>query len=688
MERRSTVEGVPLPQGLTWIKVEQAYNFSLYSKHAEAVTLLLFRREDVSRAVLKIPLDVRKNKSGRFWHLRLPKARAQGAEFYAYSVAGPSPQDRTAWHCFDPDKVLLDPYAASVHFPEGFDRGAAQGPGSNAGKAPLGVLSACEVEEERDPAGPQHLDSEAVIYELHVRGFTMHPSSGLAPAKRGTFSGLTEKIPYLLELGITVVELMPVFQCDPQEGSAWGYMPLNFFAPQAGYASLNEGMRLPQHDFRGMVKALRSAGIEVVLDVVYNHTCEGAETGPTYSYKGVDNSTYYIISGREGDRYENFSGAGNTLHCANRQVRRLVLDSLRHWAHAGVDGFRFDLASVFSRSLDGSVSKGGDAQLFADIVADPALACLRLIAEPWDLDTDQLGRPLPDGVWYQWNGRYRDDMRRFVRGDRGMVPDLMRRIYGSDDLFPDDPMHSCRPWQSVNFITSHDGFTLYDLVSYNQKHNEANGHGNNDGRDDNYSWNCGWEGDAGLPAEVLDLRRRQAKNLCCLLLLSNGTPMFRAGDEFLQTQGGNNNPYNQDNATTWLDWGRLETHKDGFRFFKGMLAFRKAHPSVGRSRFWRDDVRWHGVGPEPDLSADSHSLAYCLHGASRQDDDLYVMINGWWHPLEFEFQGERPRQWGRVVDTSLASPHDITETGRSEPMDTPRYVLAGRSIAVFIRPRA
>jgi glycogen operon protein len=686
MERRDTTEGLPLPQGLTWIKAEQAYNFSLYSKHSEAVTLLLYRREDVTKAVLTVPLDPRKNKSGSFWHYRLPKARAQGAEFYAYSVSGPGPKSGVAWHGFDPAKVLLDPYAASVHFPDGFDRRAAQGPGSNAGRAPLGALSACEVEEEPNGAGLHHHDSEAVIYELHVRGFTMHPSSGLAPDSRGTYAGVTEKIPYLVDLGITVVELMPVFQCDPQEGSSWGYMPLNFFAPQAGYASPREGGLLPQRDFRDMVKALRAAGIEVVLDVVYNHTCEGAEGGPNYSYKGVDNSTYYMISDRKGDRYENFSGAGNTLHCANRQVRRLILDSLRHWARAGVDGFRFDLASVFTRALDGTINKS-DGQLFSDIVADQALASRRLIAEPWDLDADQLGRPLPGGVWAQWNGRYRDDMRRFVRGDRGMVPALMRRLYGSDDLFPDNLMQSCRPWQSVNFITSHDGFTLYDLVSYDQKHNGANGHGNNDGRDDNYSWNCGWEGDAGLPAEVLGLRRRQAKNLCCLLLLSNGTPMFRAGDEFLQTQGGNNNPYNQDNDTTWLDWGRLDTHRENFRFFKRMLAFRKAHPSLGRSRFWRDDVRWHGVDAEPDLSPDSHCLAYCLSGASQQDDDVYVMVNVWWQPLDFVFQGERPSVWRRVVDTSLAGPHDIAEAGVSEPVGSSHYVLQGRSIAVFIRPR-
>ena len=683
------MEGSPFPQGSTWIEAEQAYNFSLYSKHAEAVSLHFFRRDDVVQPALSLGLDPQSHKSGRFWHCRVPKARLQGIEFYAYSVSGPPPSGPLAWHSFDPPKMLLDPYAGSIYFPDAFDRRAAQSPGSNAGKAPLAVLGACE--ESAEPSErprPRH-EADAIIYELHVRGFTMHPSSGVDPARRGTFLGLVDKLPYLTALGVTVVELMPVFQCDPQEGSAWGYMPLSFFSPHIGYSTRrSDGMHQPQHEFRAMARAFHAAGIEVVLDVVYNHTCEGDEHGPDYCFKGIDNSTYYMVSDRGGDRYENFSGAGNTLHCANRQVRRLVLDSLRHWASEGADGFRFDLASVFSRRLDGSINLD-DPQLFSDIVADPGLVKLRLVAEPWDATVSQLGKHLPGGaIWGQWNGRFRDDVRRFVRGDGGMVGALMQRLYGSDDLFSAALMRSGRPSQSVNFICAHDGFTLYDLVSYDRKHNQANGRGGSDGLDENDSWNCGWEGDAGLPQAVLALRRRQAKNLCCLLFLANGTPMVRAGDEFLQTQGGNNNPYNQDNATTWLDWDRAAVHADHARFFKLMVAFRKAHPSLCRSRFWRDDIHWHGVGARPDLSEGSHSLAFCLLGGSEQDDDLYVMINAWWQPLTFAFQGPAAAPWRRVVDTGRPSPDDFLEPGAELAAPGADYALQARSIAVFTRAAA
>jgi glycogen operon protein len=310
---------------------------------------------------------------------------------------------------------------------------------------------------------------------------------------------------------------------------------------------------------------------------------------------------------------------------------------------------------------------------------------VHLIAEPWDAaGAYQLGSHFPGRLWHQWNGRFRDDVRRFVKGDAGMVPALMRRLYGSDDLFPDTLREACRPFFSINYVTSHDGFTLYDLVSYNKRHNEANGHGNTDGPGENYSWNCGHEGDDGVPAEVLALRKRQAKNFCCLLMLANGIPMFRAGDEFLQTQGGNNNPYNQDSPTTWLDWGRLQTHADVFRFFQRMIAFRKAHPSVARARYWREDVRWYGVGPSADLSHDSHGLAYRLRGGGHGDADLYVMFNAHWQPLTFRIQDGKPEGWRRVVDTFLPAPCDIADAG-TEPFVTGDYEVQPRSIVVLIR---
>jgi isoamylase len=688
MNNWHTIEGSPNPLGVSWVKEEQAYNFTLYSKHAESVTLLFYGRENVAMPLLTWPLEYLSNKSGRIWHCRIAKQKLAKAKFYAYSINGPKPQGRYEWHYFDPEKILLDPYAEAVFFPPGFDRYAAIQPGSNAGKAPLGVLTAGEhVLEGKAENKPRH-EADAIICELHVRGFTMNPNSGVESKKRGSFLGLVDKIPYLLELGVTVVELMPVFQFDPQEGNYWGYMPLNFFAPHNGYAMpSDDSSSEPHREFRQMVDAFHAAGVEVVLDVVYNHTCEGNQRGPVYSFKGVDNSTFYLISDRTEERYENFTGAGNTLNCANRFVRKMVLDSLRHWANKmGVDGFRFDLASVFSRKTDGSINLD-DPQLFADIISDPELVKVRLIAEPWDLDTNQLGGRLPGVRWSQWNGCFRDDMRRFLRGDNGLVGSMMSRLYGSDDLFPDGLPTAFHPYQSINYITSHDGFTLYDLVSYSQKCNQANGHNNTDGTNENFSWNCGWEGDEGLPSEILKLRKQQVKNFCCLLFLSNGTPMIRAGDEFMQTQQGNNNPYNQDNETSWLDWNLLKTNQDTFRFFKTMIAFRKAHPSLCRSRYWREDIHWHGKGPETDRAETSHSLAFHLEGAALSDDDIYVMINAGPETLTFQIQAGKAGDWKRVVDTSLASPEDILEKPHEIVVSSATYEVRARSVVVLVRPR-
>jgi glycogen operon protein len=493
-----------------------------------------------------------------------------------------------------------------------------------------------------------------------------------------------EKIPYLKELGVTVVELMPVFQRDPQEGDYWGYMPLNFFAPHAQYASTHRADE--QHlEFKNMVKAFHEADIGVVLDVVYNHTCEGDYKGPIYSFKGFDSAGYYMMSSDPANPYANYSGTGNTLNFGQAQVRKMVIDSLRYWKRGmHIDGFRFDLASVFSRNADGSLN-WGEAPIFSEIAADPDLGRVRLIAEPWDTAAYQLGRGFPGLTWLQWNGRFRDDIRRFVKGDAGMVPELMRRIYGSDDLFPDNRTDAYHAYQSVNYVTSHDGFTLFDLVSYDRKHNWQNGNNNQDGTDANYSWNCGQEGDEAVSPAIRALRRKQVKNFCCLLFLSNGTPMFRAGDEFLNTQFGNNNPYNQDNETGWLDWSQLRSNDDIFRFFKRMIAFRKNHPSLSRSRFWREDIAWYGVGTTVDLSDESHSLAFCLHGASQGDDDIYVMINAYWEGLEFNVQEGTAQEWKRIVDTALPSPDDFSDDGI--PLEQTKYLLAPRSIVVLCRPQ-
>ncbi len=678
-------EGYPGRGGATHIERLDAINFAIYSKHATSIRLNLYRREEVIEPCFTYDFDPIRNKTGRIWHCMLPAATVNEAAYYSYTIDGPSdPADGLR---FDREKVLLDPYARAIYFPPEFDRDAARVPGSNAGRAPLGVLCCSRPKYrwagERHPRMHGH---DLIIYEAHVRGFTRDPSSGLATDRRGTYAGLVDKIPYLKELGVTAVELMPVFQADPQEGSAWGYMTLGFFALHGQYAlSAEAGEQLDE--FRDMVKALHEADIEVILDVVFNHTTEGDHTGPTYSHRGIDDTTYYLL---EDDRryYRNDTGTGNVIRADNRFVRTFILDSLRHWVkEMHVDGFRFDLASIFTRDADGSINLG-DPPIISAIRSDPTLRDVRLIAEAWDLGSYQLGRAFPGAYWTQWNGKFRDDVRSFVRGDRAMVPALMRRLYGSDDLFPDTLPDSYRPYQGVNFVTSHDGFTLYDLVAYNEKHNEANGHNNMDGTDDNRSWNCGWEGDANPPGEVMALRQRQAKNFAAILMLSNGVPMFRMGDEFLHTQAGNNNPYNQDNETTWLDWTRATEFADVHRFFQRMIAFRTAHPSIGRSTYWRDDVTWFGVDGPADLADYSHSVAYVLRGASENDDDLYVMINAWNEALDFTIQDGVSEEWRRVVDTGLESPRDIATELDGEPIPSLEYRVGPHSVVVLVRPRS
>jgi len=459
-------------------------------------------------------------------------------------------------------------------------------------------------------------------------------------------------------------------------------MPLSFFALHNAYGQATSPSGLLD-EFRAMVAAFHQADIEVIMDVVYNHTGEGDENGPTYSFRGIDNTTYYLL---ENDRrhYRNDAGTGNVFHTANRYVRSMVLDSLRYWVtEMHIDGFRFDLASIFTRSSDGSVNLQ-DAPIISAIRSDPDLANIRLIAEAWDISSYQLGRNFPGISWQQWNGKFRDDVRRFVRGDSGLVNALMQRLYGSDDLFPDSLLESYHAYQSINFITAHDGFTLYDQVTYNHKHNEINGHGNTDGTDYNYSWNCGWEGDSQVPDAVMQLRKRQIKNFCCLLMLANGTPMIRAGDEFMQTQSGNNNPYNQDNNISWLNWDLLQANEDNFRFFKQMVHFRKTHPSLGRSRFWRDDVSWFGVTADVDRSHDSHSLAFYLKGASQDDQDIYVMINSGSNDLYFTVQAGAANSWLRVVDTALVSPHDINEPGQEITLQSLHYKVQAHSVVVLL----
>ena len=667
-------EGTPGPMGVTWVPALQAWNFALYSRRASGVTLLLYAAGDAVRPLREVRLNAAVNKSGRIWHCWIRSADAPGAAYYAYRVEGR--KDPASGYRFDSAKILLDPFAPAVHFPPEFNRIATGFPGPTDGRAPLGVLPTAQPRHGEDVERPPRPSYDLIVYELHVKGFTARANSGVSPEKRGTFAGLAEKIPYLKDLGITTVELMPVHQCDPQEGSFWGYMPLNFFSPHQGY-SVSRTSAGAEEEFREMVEAFHRAGIEVWLDVVYNHTSEAGEDGPVYSYRGIDNQSYYLLTA-DRRHYRNETGCGNTLRCDHPVVRSLILESLIFWINSmKIDGFRFDLASVFTRRSDGGLDLDTPS-LVSDISILGARHGVRMIAEAWDIEAYLLGRAFPGINWRQWNGKYRDDIRDFVRGVSGRVGALMLRLYGSDDLFPGDAENSYRPFQSVNFITAHDGFCLYDLVSYNYKHNEANGHANTDGTDDNRSWNCGWEGDRDVPAEVLALRRRQVRNFMCLLMLSNGTPMFCAGDEFLATRRGNNNPYNQDNEINYLDWDLLEKNADIFRFFRGMISFRKKHPSIARSQYWREDIRWYGPGANVDFSPGGQTLAYCLHGASLGDGDIYAMFNAGASEVRFRIQEGHARDWLLVADTSLPAPRDFVEPGERRSLTSLDYGLGAQ----------
>ena len=511
-------------------------NFSVFSRDCTGVELLLFDRVDDARPARTIQLKPRLNRTYHYWHAFVPGIGP--GQLYGYRVAGPCDPGRGLR--FDPDKLLFDPYGRAMAVPAGYRRRAAAGPGDNTAVAMKSVVADPRGYDWEGDVPLKRPFSRTVIYELHVAGFTRHPSSGVPDCKRGTYAGLVEKIPYLQELGVTAVELLPVFQFDAQDApegfsNYWGYSPVSFFAPHAAYSSRTDPLG-PLDEFRDMVKALHRAGIEVILDVVFNHTAEGDQRGPTLCYRGLANNFYYMLE-PDGASYANYSGCGNTFNANNPIVRRLIIDSLHHWVREmHVDGFRFDLASILARDERGCPLK--DPPLLWDIETDPALAGIKLIAEAWDAaGLYQVGSFIGDS-WKEWNGRFRDDVRSFLRGDPGMVSRFASRLLASPDIYGHE---ECVPEQSINFVTCHDGFTLNDLVSYNWKHNEANGEGNRDGCDHNLSWNCGVEGPADDPA-VETLRNRQVKNFLALTLLALGAPMILMGDEVRQTQGGTTTP--------------------------------------------------------------------------------------------------------------------------------------------------
>jgi isoamylase len=679
-------QSAPLGATLT----DGGVNFSIFSRRASGVDLLFFDQESDSQPARVISLDPLFNRTYYYWHVFVPQV--QPGQIYAYRVTGPF--DPANGLRFDPSKVLLDPYSRGTIIPKNYNRQAARSPGDNAATAMKSVVIDYRAYDWQDDAPLNRPCSQTIVYEMHVRGFTRDPSSGLSEQKRGTYAGLIEKIPYLQQLGITAVELLPVFQfdaddCPPGLVNYWGYAPISFFSPHHAYSSRCQASGAVD-EFRDMVKALHRAGIEIILDVVFNHTAEGDHSGPTLCFRGIDNTTYYILE-QDRSRYANFSGTGNTLNANHPVVRRMILDSLRYWVQEmHVDGFRFDLASILGRDSSGTPLK--NPPVLWDIESDPVLAGTKLIAEAWDAaGLYQVGSFVGDS-WREWNGKFRDDIRSFFRSEPGSVRSFADRIIGSPQIYGGKQREA---EQSVNFVTCHDGFTLNDLVSYDHKHNEDNGENNRDGANDNRSWNCGVEGPT-LDAAIERLRNRQAKNFLTATLLSLGLPMIAMGDEVRRTQRGNNNPYCQDNPISWLDWKLLDKHADLLRFVT-LLIRRRLLRETGPERE-RESLNhllqgankaWHGVKRnQPNWSDDSHSLALSAE-IRRQKLFIYLGFNAYWEPLDFELpliDKDSRGPWRRWIDTTLDPPQDIVEWQSALPVTAETYRVGPRSVvAMFAR---
>jgi glycogen operon protein len=667
--------------------VADGANFSVFSKHATAVQLLLFDRADDARPARVIDLDPHTQRTHHYWHAFVPGIDA--GQLYGYRVHGPfAPKEGMRFDC---EKVLLDPYTKCVARPVRESRTAASLPGDNAAAAVKSVVAdpdAYDWEDDRRPSTPF---AKTVIYEAHVGTFTRHPNSGVQASRRGTFAGLIDKIPYLKDLGVSALELLPVFAFDEQaapEGrwNVWGYQPISFFAPHPSYSSRLDPLGVLD-EFRDMVKALHRAGIEVILDVVYNHSAEGGADGPTLSFRGLANETYYILD-KDTGAYADYSGTGNSLNANESIVRRLILDSLRYWVEEmHVDGFRFDLAAVLSRDDRGRLIASPPVLL--DIESDPVLANVKLIAEAWDAAGLNQAGHFPGDTWKEWNGLFRDDVRRFLKGDNRTVRSLASRLIGSPDIYG---AQNREPEQSINFVTCHDGFTLNDLVSYNHKHNEANGECNRDGSNMNHSWNCGVEGPTQDPA-IERLRNQQVKNFLVLTLLATGTPMLLMGDEVRRSQRGNNNAYCVDDEITWFDWSAVARRADVHRFARELLAFRAARKlPVERFDITLNEliaahsVEWHGVAlGKPDWSDTSHSLAAAVHFKPDRVV-LHLMINAYWEALAFAIPplDENHGSWRCCIDTFRASPRDICAWAEAETVQEETFIVQPRSIVLLV----
>ena len=684
------IAGFPVRPGIYDLNgatpLQNGVNFTIHTCGGTSCELLLFHRaQEEPFAVLPFPEAY---KIGDVYSMIVYGLNIDEFE-YAYRVDGPYCPEKGL--LFDKNKILLDPYAKAV-----------------AGQRTWGIrwdhtYHARVVKDRFDwgdmPQSKKEL-CDLIIYELHVRDFTHHPSSGVQ--HRGTFSGLMEKIPYLKELGINAVELMPIFEFDETMNSrtvdgrqlleCWGYNTVGFFAPNSSYAAANEHNQ-EGTELKTLIKALHDNGIEVILDVVFNHTAEGNEKGNTFSFKGFDNNIYYMLT--PDGNYYNFSGCGNTLNCNHPVVQQLILECLRYWTiNYRVDGFRFDLASILGRNEDGSPMN--NPPLLRTLADDSILSNVKLIAEAWDAGgLYQVGSFPASGRWAEWNGRYRDSLRSYLKGDSWNAWDAAWSISGSGDLYGGyyDNTHSNYAGYNscVNFLTCHDGFTLYDLYAYNDKHNEANGWNNTDGANDNRSWNCGAEGETDDP-EVLSLRRRMIRNACAVLMCSRGTPMFLSGDEFGNTKFGNNNSYCQDNITSWLDWRMLEKNKDLFEFFKFMIAFRKKHPVIHKqlptSVCGMDPIHTHNLNAEEtDIPRDARTFCVSFAGYDKEkgkDDLIYVAVNTFWEDVTITLPNLHGRgAWHLSVNTYGDGNGQYCYPEGQEVRIDRSFVMRPRSVAVF-----
>ncbi|MSP28721.1 MAG: glycogen-debranching protein [Methylococcales bacterium] len=667
--------GTRSPSGASW-NVD-ATNFSIFSRQAIAVELLLYETEDCDEPMQVIVLDLERQRTFFSWHVAVKKLPV--GTLYTWRVQKP---DGSWWE-------VLDPWARAVSNKK-WNRSLAV---KNSSNGLRGIVSDLHYNPANLLARPKPKSLEgAIIYEVHVGGFTQHPSSGVQYPH--TFKGLIEKIPYFKELGITHVELLPVMAFDVQDApdgvmnlgneNYWGYSPYGFYAPHPNYCATSK----PVDEFKELVQALHAADMGILLDVVFNHTSEGGEGGPTINFKALLDDIFYHHSP---DRlyYHDYTGCGNTINCNHPLVTHFLVHCLEYWVNEmGVDGFRFDLASVFTRGEDGTPL--ANPSLPWSIELSHSLINAPIIAEAWDAAGLYQVGSFPGTRWAEWNGQYRDVMRRFVKGDRGLVNKVATCLTGSSDLYADD--HRL-PSSSVNFITCHDGFTLWDLVSHNEKHNMANGEENRDGTNDNLSWNCGAEGATDNP-HILALRRQQARNFMAMLFLSQGVPMFLAGDEFLHTQGGNNNAWCQNNEISWLNWQFTETNKDMLRFVRELIAFRRRHPNLSRPRYLTGrieptrgipDITWHGVHlnePQWD-NPESQILAFTLAGASDIEEDLHVVINITDHAIDVPLPVIAQRRWYLAMNTAAPSPDNMIERAHQQLITSDWQAVSARSIVVY-----